>query len=144
MTHKTYLDATQEAGKAFYLRQIKGPVVMLNLLKYKNVADYSQTPELAPAQTISGEAAYQLYIDHTLPFLAEAGSKVLFYGKGGNYLIGPEAEQWDAVLLVKHKSAADFLAFAANKGYLAGAGHRNAALEDSRLLPIEELMMNDL
>ena len=33
---------------------------------------------------------------------------------------------------------ADFMAFASNEAYLAGIGHRTAALEDSRLLPLVE------
>lgn len=138
MTSKTYLNATQESGKRFVTRQIQGPVVMLNLLKFRGIADYSAAPHLAPEKSISGEAAYQLYIEHTLPFLEEAGSEVLFNGKGGHFLIGPEGEQWDAVLLVKHASVARFLEFAQHKEYLAIAGHRSAALEDSRLLPIKE------
>jgi hypothetical protein len=35
-------------------------------------------------------------------------------------------------------SVDDFFAFASNPAYLAGIGHRTAALEDSRLLPIVE------
>lgn len=135
----TYLDVTQEQGKAFFMRQIKGPVVMLNLLKYKNIADYSTVPDIAPYRTISGEEAYQLYIDHTLPFLKEAGSEVLFWGKGGDFVIGPTDEHWDAVMLVKHASVERFMAFAQDPEYLKGAGHRTAALADSRLLPIEQL-----
>lgn len=138
MNTETYLTATQEAGKDFYLRQIKGSVVMLNLLKYKQKADYTDSKELSPTNEISGKEAYQLYINHTLPFLKEAGSEVLFYGKGGSFLIGPEAEKWDAILLVKHKSALAFMEFAQHKEYLKGTGHRTAALEDSRLLPMEE------
>jgi len=136
---KSYFDATPEAGKAFYLKQPEGSVVMLNLLKFKKVADYSQYPDLAPKKEISGAEAYKLYIDNTLPFLKDAGSEVLFKGKGGQFLIGPEAENWDYVLLVKHKSSKKFMEFAVNKAYLKIAGHRAAALEDSRLLPIEEL-----
>lgn len=138
MSTKKHLNATQESGKNFVMRQIEGPVVMLNLLKFKKVADYSAAPHLAPEDEISGEQAYQLYIDHTLPFLKKAGSEVLFNGKGGQFLIGPENEQWDVVLLVRHASAARFLEFAQNQEYLAIAGHRTAALEDSRLLPIQE------
>jgi hypothetical protein len=33
------------------------------------------------------------------------------------------------------------MAFAGHAGYLAGLGHRTAALEDSRLLPLAELPM---
>jgi hypothetical protein len=41
-------------------------------------------------------------------------------------------------MLVEQSSTAAFLAFASNAAYLAGIGHRTAALEDSRLLPLEE------
>ena len=138
MSDKKYISATPEAGKAFYMRQVQGKVVMLNLLKYREVADYSQHPDLDPGKEISGEEAYQLYIDHTIPFIKEAGGRVIFMGKGGDFLIGPEAEKWDSILLVEHESAAKFLQFASNEGYLKGAGHRSAALEDSRLLPMIE------
>jgi uncharacterized protein (DUF1330 family) len=134
----SYLDATREAGRKFYQRGIAGPVVMLNLLRFKTEADYSGSPELAPEQTISGKEAYRRYMAHTLPFLKEAGAEVIFMGKGGDFLIGPEAAHWDEVLLVRHASVDKFLAFAQNEGYLKGVGHRTAALADSRLLPIEE------
>lgn len=133
-----YIEASQEAGRAFVSRRLKGPVVMLNLLRFREVADYSATPDLAPPAPISGEDAYQRYIDHTLPFLEQAGSEVIFLGTGDAHLIGPPEERWDRVLLVRHRSVDAFLAFAADKDYLAGAGHRTAALEDARLLPLTE------
>jgi len=140
MSKKTYLDATQKAGQEFFMRQIKGPVVMLNLLKYRQTAEYPADHPLAPGASISGEEAYQLYIRHTLPFLQKAGSEIIFYGKGGAFLIGPEAEEeeWDMALLVKHASVQKFMEFAVTKEYLLGVVHRTAALEDSRLLPIVE------
>lgn len=109
---------------------------MLNLLRYRAVADYSATSELAPPSPITGEAAYRLYMEHTFPFLRESGGEVLFFGRGGEFLIGPREERWDAVLLVRQASVASFFAFATNRAYLAGIGHRLAALEDSRLLPL--------
>ena len=42
-------------------------------------------------------------------------------------------------MLVRQTSVAAFLAFASHGAYLAGLGHRAAALEDSRLLPLAEL-----
>ena len=53
-------------------------------------------------------------------------------------LIGPPDERWDAVLLVRQRSVGDFMAFATNEGYVKILGHRTAALEDSRLLPMIE------
>jgi hypothetical protein len=41
-------------------------------------------------------------------------------------------------MLVRQTSVESFLAFVSHKGYLAGMGHRIAALEDSRLLPLAE------
>ena len=111
---------------------------MLNLLRYRAVADYSVTPQLAPPAPITGEAAYRLYMQHTLPHLEQSGGKLLFFGRGGGFLIGPSTEHWDAAMLVQQSSLAAFMAFASDAAYLAGLGHRTAALEDSRLLPLEE------
>ena len=135
---QTYLDPTHESGRAFFTRGIAGKVVMLNLLRFRATADYSSTPELAPATPITGEAAYRLYMQHTLPHLEKSGGRLLFYGRGGDFLVGPGTERWDAAMLVEQSSTAAFLAFATNTGYLAGIGHRTAALEDSRLLPLQE------
>ncbi len=52
--------------------------------------------------------------------------------------IGPADERWDVVMLIKQNSIDDFFAFASNEAYLAGMGHRAAALADSRLLPVVE------
>ena len=132
------LEPTQDSGRAFIMRGLQGAVVMLNLLRYRPIADYAATPHLAPASPISGEEAYRRYMAHTLPHLERSGGKLLFFGRGGRFLIGPSDEQWDAVMLVRQSSVAAFLAFANDQAYLAGIGHRTAALEDSRLLPLQE------
>jgi hypothetical protein len=136
-----YLEPTHDSGRALVMRRIPGEVVMLNLLRYREVADYSTCPELAPGTPISGAAAFQRYIEHTLPFLRESGGDLLFLGAGGPFLIGPKAEHWDLAMLVRQNSVDSFLAFASNTGYLAGLGHRTAALEDSRLLPLGPMVL---
>lgn len=133
-----YLMPTQEAGRDFIMRNIEGSVVMLNLLRFRETADYSASPELMPDGLVSGKEAYELYIKHTLPYLKESGGEILFMGNGGSFLIGPPVERWDAVLLVKQTSVNSFLAFESNEDYMKGIGHRTAALEDSRLLPLLE------
>jgi uncharacterized protein (DUF1330 family) len=133
-----YLEVTQEAGRRYFSQARPGPVVMLNLLRFRAVADYTATPMLAPPSPISGAEAYERYMVHARPYLAQAGSEVLFLGLGGEYLIGPPGERWDLALLVRHQSAASLHSFATNEGYLQGLGHRLAALEDSRLLPLVE------
>ena len=134
-----HLEPTQEAGRAFMRRDLRGPIVMLNLLRFRNVADYSANPELAPFMPISGAEAFERYITHTLPYLRQSGGDLLFLGTGGPFLIGPEGERWDMAMLVRQSSASSFIAFANHEPYLAGIGHRTAAVEDSRLLPLVEL-----
>ncbi len=133
---KQYLEVTQAAGAALFTRNISGEVVMLNLLRFRDVADYAANPELAPDEPISGEEAYQIYMQHTAPFLQKSGGDLMFSGEGGQFLIGPQDETWDMVLLVRQNSLADFMAFTSNEAYQAILGHRTAALADSRLLPI--------
>ena len=133
-----YLNPTQASGRDLIQRNISGPVVMLNLLRFREFADYSETPDLAPLLAISGKEAYQLYMKHTIPHLLKSGGEVLFLGEGGAFLVGPENEKWDEVMLIKQNSVEDFMAFASNQEYMKGLGHRTAALEDSRLLPLIE------
>ena len=112
---------------------------MLNLLRFRETADYSASPELAPAEPITGADAYERYIAHTLPLLRKSGGEILFEGEGGPFLIGPDEERWDRALVIRQKSTGAFMAFAVQEAYLAGIGHRTAALSDSRLLPLVEL-----
>ena len=133
-----HLEPSEAAGRALFARGIAGPVVMLNLLRFRTVADYSASPDLAPEAPISGAEAYDRYIAHTLPHLRKSGGDVIFLGAGGAWLIGPDDERWDRAMLVRQKSVAAFLAFAADQAYLAGIGHRTAALANSRLLPLVE------
>lgn len=138
-----HINTTPEAGKEFYQNfHNKGKIVMLNLLKFKTKADYSNLEQLKPDREITGQEAYQLYMEATMPELEKAGSRVIYYGKSNGFLIGPETEKWDAVLLVEHESVVKFMAFAQNEDYLKTAGHRTAALEDSRLLPSAEIENN--
>jgi uncharacterized protein (DUF1330 family) len=134
-----YLEPTPASGGALIQRAIQGEIVMLNLLRFRSVADYSHSPHLAPAMTINGAEAYDRYIAHTMPYLIKSGGALLFSGDGGQFLIGPEHERWDRALLVRQSSVDSFMAFATEPAYLAGLGHRTAALEDSRLLPLIEL-----
>lgn len=134
----SYLDVTDAAGRAFMMRGISGPVVMLNLLKFREQADYSAAPELAPAEPIGGAKAYRRYIDHTRPFLEASGGTIRFLGDGGPWLIGPPGERWDMAMLIEQASVESFIAWNSNPDYLKGIGHRTAALADSRILPLVE------
>lgn len=132
-----HIEPSEAGARALRERALDGPVLMLNLLRFRAVADYARSPGLAPAVEVSGEEAYRTYAAHTAPHLAAVGGEVVLTGTGGSPLIGPDTERWDLVLVVRYPSVDAFMAMAGNEAYLAGVGHRTAALEDSRLLPLE-------
>ena len=136
---EVYLDPSNDSVRRLFERGIDGPLVMLNLIRLRHQADYSAHPELAPPEPISGRAAYDRYIAHTLPFLRATGGSLDYLGEGGPYLVGPAEHGWDLVMLVRQASVQSFLAFATNTEYLAGLGHRVAAVRDSRILPLVDV-----
>ena len=136
-----YLDPSDDSVRRMLKRGIVGPVTMLNMLRFREWADYTAFPDVAPAHPITGSEAYDRYISHTMPFLTATGGSVEFLAAGGYNLVGPSDERWDLVMAIRQSSVQDFLAFASDPGYLAGICHRTAALEDSRLLPMVELSL---
>jgi hypothetical protein len=117
-----YLDPTKVTGRRFLERRIKGPVTMLNLLGFRDEANYSASPELAPPDPITGRVAYAVYEAHTLPFLDAAGGRVTYVGEGGHFMIGPGDERWDMVMLVEHAIVSEFVGMADNDEYVSGLG----------------------
>jgi len=137
MKSKTYLYPSYEAGRDLMLKNIQGSIVNLNLIHLKEIADYSEFPEIAPAREISGYEAFMLYIDLAKPFVEQSGGEILFIAKGDRFLIGPQDEQWDVCMLIRQRSVSDFFAFEQNPDYMKITGHRSAAILDSRLLHLE-------
>jgi uncharacterized protein (DUF1330 family) len=104
-----------------------GPVVMLNLLRFKDRADGLDAG-------VSGAEAYARYSVAAQPFLEGVGGRLLSAVRPSQSVIGPEQSEWDLVLLVEYPSRAKFLEMATNEEYLKVHAHREAALADSRLI----------
>lgn len=137
MVSKKYLYPTYEAGKNLALKNIQGSIINLNLIRLKEIADYSDFPEMAPDIALSGYDAFMKYIQLARPFVEQSGGEILFVGKGDRFLIGPDDEQWDICLLIRQRSVKDFFAFEQNPDYIKITAHRSASILDSRLLPLE-------
>lgn len=134
-----YLEPTMESGRRFFASNIQGEVIMLNLLRFREWADYSHSPASCPSSKISGEQAFDCYITLALPCLRKTGGDLLLLGKCDHFLIGPYDERWHRVMLVKQKSKEVMLSMTNDAEYMTSLAHRTAALEDSRLLPIARL-----
>lgn len=107
------------------------PVVMLNLLRFREQAAYSE-----PLEACTGREAYKRYSQTSLQTIAAVGGSVVFSGKTHESLIAPQGEYWHQIFLVRYPSVAAFRSMIAMPQYQASVRHRTAALQDSRLTPI--------
>jgi uncharacterized protein (DUF1330 family) len=102
-----------------------GPVVMLNLLKFKDTATSGGT----------GAASYNRYGDSVTRMVEERGGRILWSGRVDQVLIGEEAANgWDAIALVQYPSRQAFLDMVSDDTYLKSHEHREGGLADTVLL----------
>jgi len=103
----------------------QGPVVMLNLLKFK---------ERATGEEGTGADAYRRYGAAVIKMVEARGGKVLWSGRATHVMIGGDADKWDAVALVQYPSPAAFLEMGMSAEYQKIHGHREAGLESTVLI----------
>lgn len=128
-----------EAQLNQFLQDIKNesyPVVMVNLLKFRKEAIYTDHPEM---EKCSGYEAYQRYLDCALPIVESLGGRVVFLGSVNSMLIGPESEDWDEVILVEYPNKAAFLEMGMSDKYRQGYYHRTAGLQNTRLWVTQQI-----
>jgi uncharacterized protein (DUF1330 family) len=109
-----HLSPTPEQMAAILALDVEGPVVMVNLLRFK--------PQ-------GGAETYARYGEQAAPFLQRFGAKIRFAGLGRATVIG--GESWDEVVLVEYPSKQAFLDMVRAPGYPSDV--RASALLDSRL-----------
>ena len=105
------------------------PVVMLNMLRFKEMADY---PDGRPA--ISGREAYAKYSEAASKHVAKVGGSLVWIGAAKGSVIGPPDERWDQIFLVRYPSIEKFIEMISSASYQDIVVHRSSALADSRLI----------
>lgn len=121
------IDPTPEQVKALVESEDESPIVMVNLVRFKD-----QATGIDEGRT--GAEAYATYGQNIAPYLAEAGGKVLVATNSVESIIGPEQPEWDMVLLVRYPSRKAFLGMIMNPGYQKEHEHRAAGVEEARLI----------
>lgn len=108
----------------------EGPIVMVNLLKFREQAVYP--PDSAEPQR-SGREAYYLYEHAFTVTVQEVGqAQVIYRGPVNQIFIGrmdDPAADWDDALIVRYPSRQHFLAMLADTRYRDALVHRYAGLE---------------
>lgn len=103
------------------------PIVMVNLLRFNEIANYSDGVECA------GREAYATYAGQAVKRIKEAGGEMVYRGAVAGGIIAPAEEHWDEVLLVRYPSLEAFRNMISSPEYQKITTHRTAALMDSRL-----------
>jgi uncharacterized protein (DUF1330 family) len=101
-----------------------GPMVMVNLLKFKEKATYpdGRDPDL------TGRGAYNRYGEAVQACLETVGGHVVYSGPVSGVLLGDVEEMWDAVALAYYPSPQAMLQMVALPAYQAIEIHRYAGL----------------
>jgi uncharacterized protein (DUF1330 family) len=109
---------------------LEGPVSMLNLLKFKERAEY----EDGRATELSGREAYRLYGEQMAPFVEAHGGRLLHSSSAHLLMIGEGELAWDMVAIMEYPSKADFVKIVADPQVAEFSVHRTAGLESQLLV----------
>ncbi|WP_262704009.1 MULTISPECIES: DUF1330 domain-containing protein [Streptomyces] len=115
------IDMDERALDTLLAEDPGGPVVMLNLLRFR--------PD-------GGRESYQRYTEALgAEIHGRYGLRVEYLGNGGRALVAEDGQAWDAVLLVRYPSRQAFVDMARDPDYRAVAHLRAEALVESVLQP---------
>jgi uncharacterized protein (DUF1330 family) len=129
------VDPTPDTFRAFLkTRDDGGPIVGVNLLRYRETAAYAPGAPVAGGTDVSGREAYGRYWAVASQEVAKVGGAPVVGGAVLFPLIVPEGEHWDDVVVVRYPSRDAFVEMQKSPTYQAALPHRTAGLEDTRLL----------
>lgn len=112
------IDPTGKDLKRYLAEDPGGPVVMLNLLRFRE----------------GGRESYASYAEALeTTFLPKYGAEVLYAGDGSTSLVAETGQDWDAVLLVRYPTRSAFTQMVADPEYQEVTGLRTAALQEAVL-----------
>jgi uncharacterized protein (DUF1330 family) len=109
---------------AFFGGAEDGPFVMINLLKFKERADYPDGSDT----DLSGREAYARYGVAVQACLAAVGGKSIYAGAVTDLMLGEVDELWDMVALAQYPSRTAMMAMVQSPDYQAIEKHRVAGL----------------
>jgi uncharacterized protein (DUF1330 family) len=128
-----HIDPTKQAFAEFRANDRQGPIHMLNLVRLHAQARY---PDL---RQVTGAEAYAAYGRESRPVFTRLGGRIVWQGKFELMLIGPADERWDRCFIAEYPSVSAFVEMIRDPVYRQAVKHRQAAVEDSRLIRLAPL-----
>lgn len=117
---------TKDQFKALLKLPKDQPVSMVNLLKFKEVADGGRE---------SGAAAYARYMENVAPLIQREGGRVVWMGEARSLYIGMAGtDDWDRVVIVEYPNPRAFIRMNSTEEYATVHPDREAGLERTVLL----------
>ena len=101
------------------------PIYMVNLLKFKEKANYPDKRET----DLTGEEAYAIYAEEVAGHLEKVGGKPLFGGEDERLMLGEVEDLWDKVAIAMYPSRKAMFQMINDPDYIVSAQHRVAGLE---------------
>ena len=133
-----YIDPTKDSFAAFRAVPRQGPIQMLNLVRLRDVAVYPD------GLNVSGAEAYAAYGRESGPVFSRLGGRIIWRGQFENMLIGPTREHWHHCFIAEYPGVDAFVAMLRDPVYREAVKHRQAAVEDSRLIRLGPMETGDL
>jgi len=103
----------------------EGPIVMVNLLKFREHAVYYDTRET----DLSGREAYDLYAVKIGSLILKHGGEIIFAGDTTFMALGEANPLWDEVALALYPTRRALFDMSTSKEWLEISVHREAGLE---------------
>jgi uncharacterized protein (DUF1330 family) len=130
------IDPLREQFEAFKALPRDQPIQMLNLVRLNAKAAY---PEGHPdhGKDLTGLDAYRAYGRTTAHIFARVGGRQVWVGRPQTVVTGPADERWDLAFIAEYPGGGAFLAMVTDPEYRELVKHRQAAVEDSRLIRLE-------
>ena len=100
------------------------PIFMVNLLKFKEKAEYPDKRET----DLSGREAYAIYGAEVVKHLEKVGGKPIFGSDVIRLMLGEVEELWDQVAIAMYPSRKAMLKMISDPDYIESAQHRVAGL----------------
>lgn len=129
----SHIDPTRAQFDTFKGLDRDQPIDMLNLVRFRDLANYPGDHDLA-RDGLTGADAYALYGKHSAAILQMVGGSIVWRARFDATLIGPEDEAWDAMFIARYPNAHAFLAMVSDPDYQRAVVHRQAAVATSRLI----------
>jgi uncharacterized protein (DUF1330 family) len=128
-----HIDPTRQAFALFRETDRQGPIHMLNLVRLRPQARYPD------GRRATGAEAYAAYGRESRPVFTRLGGRIVWQGRFELMLIGPAEERWDHCFIAEYPSVSAFVEMIRDPLYREAVKHRQAAVEDSRLIRLAPL-----